>query len=148
MAAALSAVVLASCSEDRLSKADFIARADEICKEADAKTRDLTRPSTAPEVDSFVEAAGDITRDAVARIRSLKPPEQDEAAIAEMLSKVEEALEHLPEMSEAAKDQDLDAMQAAGRELTEAAEDAQTIAAEYGFEVCGGVAPTGTPPTP
>ncbi|MDQ3645716.1 MAG: hypothetical protein M3345_02130 [Actinomycetota bacterium] len=138
---------LASCSDGALSKEEFIAQADAICKQADEQTETLATPTSPAEAGGFVEKAQEITGESVRKIRELEPPAGDEDTIETMLNKVEEALAYLPTMAEAAQAKDLKTLQEAGRQLQATAGEAQKIARDYGFEVCGGVGAADAGPT-
>jgi len=147
MLAAMLGGLLAACSgeeasgdDERPTRAEFIERADARCAEADAETSELQPPKKPREVEPFLNQARTITQDLVDDLRALPTPEGDEQTIDSMLDKVEEALAKLPALLHASEEKDLAAIQAEGQELQVLAQEAQRIASEYGFEVCGRVA--------
>jgi len=129
-----------------LTKPEFIAQADARCAEADAETKELRSPQKPAEVEPFVDKARAITQELVDDLRELPAPEGDQQTIDAMLDTVEEALQRLPALVQASKDKDLAAVQAEGQKLQALAQEAQQIAEEYGFEVCGRAAPPAPAP--
>lgn len=143
VAAPLAAMILASCGGDPLTKEDFLAQADAICAEAEERIEDLERPTNPEQIDGFVQQARELTENTLERLRELEPPEADADQIERMLDAIQRAVDQLPALAEAAKTNDTQAIADASREVQEATETSREIASEYGFEKCGGVAPTG-----
>lgn len=141
---------LVACGGGGLAKEEYIARADEICRASDRETEDLEVPRGVTETREFLEEAESITRRTLERLRELEPPEEDEARIEEMLTKVERAVDLLPQLGQALAQQDTQEGQADARqiatEIQEASSEAQEIARAYGFKECGGVSGADSPP--
>ena len=78
--AGLCLTLLAGCG-GRLSREQFIARADEIGEEIDRETEELGKPRTREEFEEFVERGQEITIEGIERIRQLEPPEADEERV-------------------------------------------------------------------
>lgn len=74
-------VVVAGCGGDdgRLSKAEFVERADEICARADARTDAIAPPRDASlaEAARFIDENVAVQRPAVEELDRLRPPEED-----------------------------------------------------------------------
>lgn len=136
-------ILLAACDDSGLSKEEFIARADEICADVNAKTQELEQPRDPGEFTRFARRAQAITQQAVADLRELDPPEDDAALIDRMIDKIEEAVSVLPEIGDAVAAEDFQRVQELGMQVQDNAQEAQEIAQNYGFEECarGNIAP-------
>ncbi len=75
------ALLAAGCGDDRLTKEEYIAQADAICKEGNEKMLALAVPTGLEEVAELAGQAIEIQEQAVADLRALKPPEADEAIL-------------------------------------------------------------------
>lgn len=142
-AAPLIAIILVACGGDPLTKEEFITQADAICAAAEEEIADLERPTNPDQIDDFVERARELTENTLEQLRELEPPEADAEELERMLDAIQRAVDQLPDLAEAAKTNDTQAIADASREVQEATETSREIASEYGFEKCGGVAPTG-----
>lgn len=120
-----------------LTKEEMIQKADEICAGVNERTQGLEQPTTAEEFDAFIEQAKQISEDALGDLRDLEPPPDDSELIATMLDRIEEALGYLDDIAQATRDQDQDAMEEIGEKVAAAADEAQSIAEDYGFVECG-----------
>ncbi len=143
VAAAL--VVSPACSDQGLSKEEFIARADAICQAADEKTQELEPPKSPEALEKFVEEAQAITATLLRDLRELEPTEEDREVIDRMLAKIEEAMSYLPQIQDAAEKKDLQEVTRLGQELQNAAAEANETAREYGMERCGRADPAPAP---
>lgn len=143
--ASLAALAFASCGGDALSKEEFIEQADEICEDIDSQIQELGEPQNPEEFEALIEEGTEITNDGLERLRDLEPPAEDRDRINRMLDKIEEAVEQLPEIREALETRDVEALQRLQTEVQAAANEAQTIADDYGFQQCAraDVAPGG-----
>lgn len=139
------ATLLAGCNDDGLSKEEFIARADEVCADVNARTQELEQPRDPREFTRFARRAKAITEEAVADLRALEPPEDDAATIDRMIDNIEEAVNVLPEIGDAVAAEDFQRVQELGTQVQASAQQAQEIAQDYGFEECarGNIAPGG-----
>jgi hypothetical protein len=137
---ALASITLQACGGG-LSKEEFIEAADEICAEADERSRDLEPPTNPQALRRFVDRAGEITRQLVEGLRELEPPERDEETIERMIDKIEEAVGYLPEIERAARLSDVTAIGQLGARLQAAASEANGLARDYGMKRCGRAAP-------
>lgn len=144
-AAMIAALFSGACGGDRLTKEEFIAAADQICAEAEEKIKELERPTNPANIDAFVDEAIELTEGTLEELRDLKPPELDEDRLNQMFDAIEDAIDQLPSLAEAAQSEDTSAIQEASQEVQEATQTSQEIASEYGFEKCGAVSPTGAP---
>jgi hypothetical protein len=80
-------LVLAGCGGDGgegaepLSKSEWIEQADEICAQADEDIEALGDPTTLDEIGELTDEASGISRGALADLRALRPPEEDQATV-------------------------------------------------------------------
>lgn len=133
--AACACVLLAACGDDRLSKEDFIAQADEICAAAETRAQELPQPADPSEAETYASGLEDITRGYVGDLRELEAPEEDEAEIDALIGKMEQAGLNL---AGAIRTQSGSGDPAAGfSEALRLAEEANEDAEAYGFESCG-----------
>jgi hypothetical protein len=142
IAALVVALLVASCgggdsSDASISKEEFIAKADVICKQSNERmeagfakylkgARSLTKPN-APEVEKLVGKVmvPNLKRE-IAKLRALGIPDGDEERVGAMLSALEEG-EETAERNPKAVTASSDAVFGI----------AARIAGEYGLEVCG-----------
>ena len=135
--ACLGLLAATACSDDRLSKEEFIEQADAVCATVNERTEELGEPTTQESFPEFARKAKEITDEALEDMRALEPPEEDEERIDEMLDAIEKAASFLPEIADAVAENDPERMRDIGLEVQSAAQKASTIAEEYGFEECG-----------
>ena len=136
MVAALAATSLAGCSDDS-AREDFIAAADDACREADEDIRDIVVPRAKEGVLDYVAQAQEISADLVADLRELDPPEADRRQIDRMIDLLERATELLEPLAQATVDRDVAELGELQQEVQQVTEEVSEIAASYGFEVCG-----------
>lgn len=136
MVAALAATSLAACSDDS-SRQDFIAAADEACREADEDIRDIGAPRVEEGILDYVEQAQEISGDLIADLRELDPPEGDRQRIDRMIDLLERATALLEPLAQATVDRDAAELGRLQQEVQQVTEEISEIAASYGFDVCG-----------
>ena len=138
-----AAVLLASCDgasgSAHLTKREFIARADAICREANATIEGLGTPRTARELDDYIQKVESIDGEALQEIARLNPPKADEDKIDTAITKVQSALNLLNDYRQADLAGNKVAAILALQQANRAATDAQAIVREYGFHECGRV---------
>ena len=152
----LAAVVAAGCwgdgdgGGDRLTKSEFIAKADSICKEANEKIPtppdeirniDPTKlDATDEQLDAFGNYLDDIVgvfRDEVDELREVNPPADLEDKYDSVLATLDEAVNELDEAAAAAKDADRDKLKEKLAESDEHGDEADKLGKELGLTVCG-----------
>ncbi|MFP5351100.1 MAG: hypothetical protein ACLGIB_00860 [Actinomycetota bacterium] len=138
---AVTLFALTACTEAGLSKEEFIQQADAICREAEQRTEEIEPPRTPEALADFVDEAERITGGLLAELRELEPPQEGRETIDRLLEQIEAALATLPELKKAAEDRSPDRIQELGRELQQAASEANEIAQGYGLQVCGRTQP-------
>lgn len=134
--AASAATLLVACSGDD-SKGDFIAAADEACREADERISDMGEPLDEGAILDYVEQAQEVSSDLTADLRDLDPPPEDVARVEGMIDDLEEATDLLEPLATASLDRDAEALEAIQQEVQEITDDVSEFAESYGFEVCG-----------
>jgi uncharacterized protein YicC (UPF0701 family) len=132
-----------------LTQAQVIERGDDICREAQSRVDDLDALNQDPfaadtDREAFVDAideATEATRDALDELRQLDGPDDLDELLSEIYELREEALADIQEAKAAVEDDDqetaVERFEAGGAKM----EEADTLANEAGFEVCG--SPTG-----
>lgn len=141
LAAAVAVAVVAGCGGggggDRLTKAEYIAAADAICKATNDELGALPDPSSIEEVASLAEQAVSIEEDALAKLKELKPPEADQATIDEALGLLEQQVELGRQLGDAAKAGDGAKVQEIVGQIDPINQQANEIATQYGLVECG-----------
>ncbi len=127
-----SVATLGACGEDarELKKADFIRRADAICREANVavdKLQDEVNPDDEKAFAELTAKAFDLQLDALDRVKSLGTPDSDAKAVNEFLTEAEESFAQ-------ARDADTEFnFGLAAKRI----ENLAPVAAKLGFAVCG-----------
>lgn len=145
-------VLVGACSSDsgRLTKAQYIAKADRICQAANQKTAALAPPSsTDPQaLARFLSKSGQIIADAVAKLQNLEPPKADEQKINKLVNGLQKSASYFPPLIKAVKAQDTQAIQRVAAQLRQASLQGAEIAQTYGFHVCAHATGATATPTP
>jgi hypothetical protein len=141
-ALAAAVAVAAGCGageegDGRLTKEEFIAAADAICKEANAKLDALGTPTTLEQIAKFAGDAITIQEEALADLKALKPPAADEATINEAYALLDQQLELGRQIEAAAKEGDQAKIQELVGEVQPIDSQADQIAQDYGLKECG-----------
>jgi hypothetical protein len=147
LALVVSCLLAAACGSDgdangngeseRLTKEEYIAQADAICKEANDRIEALSEPQSAEELAELGEQVVAIGEEQLGRLRELRPPLADESTINGAYELLEQQLAVANDLVDAARDGDVDRVQellAQGNQLNEQAD---RIADDYGLQECG-----------
>jgi hypothetical protein len=116
-----------------LSKSEFISEGDQTCEEINTAIANID--SGDPQVAADEEL--DYTRSELSQLRSLTPPEEDQATLDQFFSALEDLVAALKGNSEAIAGGDTAAQSAAGTEIETAKSAFLAAAQDYGFESCG-----------
>jgi hypothetical protein len=135
-AAVSAATTLAACSGGP-SKEDFIAAADDVCREADERVAEIGRLRSEDDIAEYVEQTKEVSVDLVSSLRELEAPEADQARFEDMIDGIERATDLLGPMAQAVIERREDGFDELQQELGQIAEDVNDFAESYGFEVCG-----------
>lgn len=147
IAALALTVLLSACSggSDRLTKAALISQGDAICKTFSDKAgpigQDITAAPSADNLDQYAAAFGQLETvfaDMIEGLKTLAPPEADQARWDGITSGLEDELAALREAKTAAENGDLTAFNAAGTQIGQLDSQTSQLATTYGFQVCGG----------
>jgi hypothetical protein len=153
--AIVAAVVAAGCSGDNgsgghLSKAQYIAEADQICKTANDQTAALAPPTTPdPQaLATFLSKSGQIVSDAAGQLKKLNPPAADEHKINQLIEGIEASARLFPPLIAAVRAQNTQEIQRLAARLRDASLQGSQIARTYGFHVCAHATGAAATPTP
>jgi hypothetical protein len=139
--ATLSAAVLAACgggdgSGERLSEEEFREQANAICTDYNEQIAGLGSPTSPEDIPDYVERGIPIIEEGIAELRELNPPEEMADDFDKMLDETEKAIPAARQLSEAAADQDAEAVQEAISLGQEADAESDRIARELGLDEC------------
>jgi ABC-type glycerol-3-phosphate transport system substrate-binding protein len=139
--ATLSAAVLAACgggdaSSERLSEEEFREQANAICTDYNEQIADLGSPASPEDIPDYVERGIPIIEEGIAKLRELNPPEELADDYDRMLDETEKTIPVARQLSEAAADEDAEAVQEAISLGQEADAESDRIAREMGLESC------------
>ncbi|MDQ3951551.1 MAG: hypothetical protein M3279_01110 [Actinomycetota bacterium] len=136
-AAVLAATVLGACTEDALSKEEYIDAADEACREADEAIGKMGQPRVEEGVFDYVREARAVSEELVADLRALDPPADDEEQVDRMIDGLERATNLLEPLARASIDRDTQELEELQREVEQVTDEVSEAAESYGFETCG-----------
>jgi hypothetical protein len=127
-----------------ISKADYVARSDALCAQANQFTRGLNLGITSALRQSDYEGAADAIDAQLARIKPLydelvnlpKPP-GDEAKLEQLNSTRSQVLAQVERLSAAIRAQDNAQIRNVSNQLDQAGQRSRELSAGYGFEACG-----------
>jgi hypothetical protein len=140
LAVLVASALAASCGGgggDPLTKEEYIAEADAICKDANEQIDALGEPQSAEDIAEFAEQAVAIGEEQLAKLRALRPPEADEATLNGAYELIEQQLDLARQLGPAAEEGDLARIQELVAEGQRINDEADQIAADYGLEECG-----------
>ncbi|HEX2294204.1 MAG TPA: hypothetical protein VHN37_02725 [Actinomycetota bacterium] len=137
MAVAAVAATLAAACSDGASKQEFIAAADEACREADERIAEIGSLQVEEQLLDYVADAEEISAELITDLRALDAPEADQAEVDEMIDGLERATNLLEPLAEASLDRDSDRLEELQQEVEQVTDDVTELAESYGFEVCG-----------
>jgi hypothetical protein len=134
------------------TKADYIARADAICKAEEAKRAELEQqvadlaPITSGEtgqVAALLRQQADNQRAEVKGLLALRSPNPDTADLASLLSILSAEITDLDDWADAYDRRNAEEIRSAQARVAEHNAEASALARRYGFKVCGGPGITG-----
>jgi predicted nucleic acid-binding Zn-ribbon protein len=134
-------LVLAGCGgggdeAEPLTKSEWIEQADEICAQADEDIEALGNPTTLDEIGELTDEASGISRDALADLRALQPPEEDQETVDQMLDLVEQQIEIGEQIGEAARSGDEAEVRRLAAEAQPLEDQADELGRRYGLVDC------------
>jgi hypothetical protein len=130
----------------RLTKAEFVAKGDEICKQAREEfVKEQPGPPVTPDqAVALQQNLIQISDDELARIRGLDAPSELEPALGRYLKAREEGVALLKQGLEAAQDKDLRAYAAAQSKVAAGQVRRLKLAQTVGFDQCSRPVPQGS----
>lgn len=135
--AVAAAALAAGCGgAGRLSRGDYVKKADAICAKYNRQIRALRQPRTIGGISAFVAKAIPIARRGDGELRSLEPPRGDEATVKEWLAANDGVVEAIERLGAAARRDDRPGIRKALRQGNRANERAKRLARHLGLRVC------------
>lgn len=120
-----------------LTKAEYIAMGDEVCRRFLEQGNALTEPESPSDLVTFLDEAVRLAEAAYADFDALRPPSDGEAVHQELLSALATSTDHARDARGAAERADFEAMTTSMEAAVEAGTRSDEAAKAYGFEVCG-----------
>jgi hypothetical protein len=126
-----------SAGGDRLTRSDYAAKADAICKKYNEKTKQIGNQSKSlADVAKAFDQALPLLANALSEIRTLKPPKSEQHTVDEWLAQSEVLKHDLQEMRDKAKAKDLKGVQEAFARASANDRQGNRLAAKLGMKVC------------
>jgi hypothetical protein len=122
---------------DRLSREEFVSRADAICTRYEAKLDALGQPQNVEELSEFADKAVPIAEDGREELGELRPPENLQATYDAWLEQGDKAIDVVKRLRDAANDGDQAEIERIAEEAGATDREANRLAGELGFEQCG-----------
>jgi hypothetical protein len=136
----LAVLVLGGCGGrsdgGRLTKQEYAMKADEICSKYKEETAALERPSDLSGLADAADKTLGILSKALADLKKLKPPVNEQAQADEWIATVEQLEGDLREIRDKANANDLQAVQAVVPRATQHNSRANQLATALGMTVC------------
>ena len=121
----------------RLSRSDYAAKADAICKKYNAKTKQIGNNSKSlSDVARAFDQALPLLQNALAELKALKPPKSEQRTVDEWLAQSQVLRHDLQEMRDKAKAKDLKGVQEAFARASANGKQGDRLAAKLGMKVC------------
>ena len=121
---------------DRLSRAQYAARADAICSKYNAKTRSLGNAKNLSDLVTVFDRALPLLDNAINELRTLKPPASEQNDVDRWLAQSEVAKHDLGAMRDKAQAKDLKGVQTAFAKAAADNKESNRLAAKLGLKVC------------
>ena len=140
----LIAVLAAACADDsqspdgeeRLSRAEYIRRADEICAEYDRRLDALAKPKDVRDVARLAEDAFPIAQEGIAKLRELRPPAELSRQVTAWLRLNDENARSMHRLEEAAASGDTVRVQQVASDAADTERRADELAKKIGLKDC------------
>jgi hypothetical protein len=121
----------------RLSRADYAAKADAICKKYNAKTKQIGNNSKSlSDVAKAFDQALPLLENVLSELKALKPPKSEQRNVDEWLAQSQVLKHDLQEMRDKAKAKDLKGVQDAFAKASANDKQGNRLAAKLGMKVC------------
>lgn len=129
-------VATACGSDSGLSKKEFIARGDAICKRLSDRSDKVAEPTDEKGIDDYLGKVLDLADQARADLAELDPPKDGESVQDALLASLDGTIDKARDAQAAAAKGDMDAVQKALEDAGKAAVKADKAARSYGFNEC------------
>ena len=134
---ALVAVVASGCGEKALSKGEFIAKADAICKKYDRKLEALPDPKSIKDIGGLADKAIPIVDNGINELDDLKPPDDLKDQVDHWLDLNKQNLDDFKKLRDAAKDGDAAKTQTLASQISDHEQQTDAAARKIGLKECG-----------
>jgi chromosome segregation ATPase len=122
---------------ERLSRSQYAAKADAICKKYNEKTKQIGNNSkTLADVSKAFDQALPLLENALSEIKALKPPKSEQRQVDEWLAQSEVLKHDLQEVRDKAKAKDLKGVQDAFARASANDKQGTRLAAKLGMKIC------------
>jgi len=135
----LAVVLLAGCGGGggkRLSREEYVSKADAICGKYNQQTKALANPSNLAELAAVADKTLPILDNALKDLRKLKPPEDEQATVDQWLGQVEKLKGDLKEIRDKAERSDMQGVEAVVPKAQEHNSRSNQLATQLGLKVC------------
>jgi len=134
------AVAVAGCGEskgsDRLSKEDYLKRADAVCTAYDHRLEELPEPKTIEGVVTLADEAKPVAERGLAELRKLRPPADLQEDVDAWLALNQANVDAIDDLRKAAAASDEAAARAVSQRAVENERKADALAKRIGLEEC------------
>jgi hypothetical protein len=137
VAVALSLAACGGDGGDGGPEAEFIAKADSICRELGEKAQGIDRPDDVPGIERFAAEGKALAQDARRRLLRLDPPGELRGDFRRFLDAGGKGIQELGELERAARQRDTARIEQIADRIRQANSDQHEIAGEIGFKSCG-----------
>lgn len=137
MAVALSLAACGGDGGDGRPEAEFIARADSICRDLGERARGIDRPNDVPGIERFAAEGKALAEHARERLLRLDPPTELRGDFRRFLDAGGKGIHELGELERAARQRDTARISEIAGRIRQANRDQHEIAGEIGFKSCG-----------
>jgi hypothetical protein len=135
-----TATIAAGCAngdgDGRLSRDEFIRRADAICVDYDARLARLGNPASIEELGRLARRALPIAREAVGKLRALRPPQELQRDVDRWLARNEDNVANIQAIGEAARAGDETRVQEIASAASANEREADSLARQLGLRDC------------
>lgn len=140
LAAVAVGVAVAGCGEskgsDRLSKEDYLKRADAVCTAYDHRLEELPEPKTIEGVVTLADEAKPVAERGLAELRKLRPPTDLQEDVDAWLALNQANVDAIDDLRKAAAASDEAAARAVSQRAVENEQKADALAKRIGLEEC------------
>jgi hypothetical protein len=125
-----------SAEQPRLSKADYAAKADAICRKYNKRTEAIGNPKTLSDLAKSLDRAVPLLNNVIAELRALQPPKSEQHTVDRWLAQSEVLKHDFQEMRDKAKAKDTKGLQSAFERASGDVKHGNDLAKKLGLKVC------------